>query len=264
MNKSERMLEILKMLDGDGRLDIEEIARRLDVSSATARRDLDALASQNLLTRTRGGAVGASIAYDLPARYEHAAYASQKAAIAALVSSFVEPGMVVGLTGGTTCASIATAIAARPEFFAPHGKPSLTVVTNAIKIAEMLVVRPYIRTVVTGGVVHPYSYELVGPYAENVLDNVAIDIALIGVNGIDVEVGATVDDPGEADVNARMMRRAHRSIIVADSSKIGARRFARVGTEADVRTLATDAGITVEQRAAFADADIEVLVAEVP
>jgi DeoR family transcriptional regulator of aga operon len=115
--------------------------------------------------------------------------------------------------------------------------------------------------VVTGGVVHARSYELVGPYSDVVLEKITMDIAFIGVNGIDPVVGATVHDEGEASVNSLMARRATRAIVVADSSKIGRKAFATLSGPTILTTLITDDGITAEQRAAFREQGVDVIVA---
>jgi DeoR family transcriptional regulator of aga operon len=261
MNRAERLNAVLDLLAESGQVDVEDIVAKLDVSAATARRDLDALASQQLLTRTRGGAVGQSVAYDLPIRYKREQHAPEKLRIAQAASALVPRGAVVGLCGGTTSTAIATVLGARPDLMEPSPHPNLTVVTNAINIAAQLVMRPQIKTVVTGGVVHARSYELVGPYSDVVLEKITMDIAFIGVNGIDPVVGATVHDEGEASVNSLLARRATRAVVVADSSKIGRKAFATLGGPKLLTTLITDDGITAEQRAAFVEAGFEVIVA---
>ena len=75
---------------------------KLDVSAATIRRDFDQLAEQQMLIRTRGGAVAHGVSYDLPLRYKTARHASEKQRIAKAVAGLVSPGEAVGLTGGTT------------------------------------------------------------------------------------------------------------------------------------------------------------------
>ncbi|WP_348788593.1 DeoR/GlpR family DNA-binding transcription regulator [Leifsonia sp. NPDC080035] len=261
MNRAERLNAVLDLLAEDGQIEVEEIVAKLDVSAATARRDLDALASQQLLTRTRGGAIGQSVAYDLPIRYKREQHTPEKLRIAQAASALVPRGAVVGLCGGTTSTAVATVLGSRPDLMEPSPHPNLTVVTNAINIAAQLVMRPQIKTVVTGGVVHARSYELVGPYSDVVLEKITMDIAFIGVNGIDPIVGATVHDEGEASVNSLMARRATRSVVVADSSKIGRKAFATLGGPKVLTTLITDDGITDEQRAAFVEHGIEVIVA---
>ena len=185
MNRAERLSAVLDLLAESGQVEVDQIVERLDVSPATARRDLDALAEQQLLTRTRGGAVAHSVAYDLPIRYKNQQNPEAKAAIARAASALVPRGAVIGLCGGTTATAIADALMSRADIMEPSPEPSLTVVTNAINIAMQLAMRPQIKTVVTGGVVHARSYELVGSYVDTVLGSITLDLAFIGVNGVD-------------------------------------------------------------------------------
>lgn len=261
MNRSERLRAVLDLLAESGQLAVDDIVTRLKVSPATARRDLDTLASQQLLTRTHGGAVGQSVAYDLPLRYKQSQRLDEKERIAHAASALVPFGAVVGLCGGTTSTAVATALSTRPDLAEPSPNPSLTIVTNAVNIAAALVVRPQIKTVLTGGVVHPRSYELVGPYTDTILSKITLDFAFVGVNGIDPEFGPTVHDEGEAAVNALMASRAANAVIVTDSSKIGRRTFATLGEPGLFGTLITDDGILPAQKRAFEDAGYRVVVA---
>ncbi|BDZ54678.1 DeoR/GlpR family DNA-binding transcription regulator [Agromyces marinus] len=263
MNRSERLSALLELLAEAGQLEVDEIVERLEVSPATARRDLDALAREQLLTRTRGGARAFSVAYDLPLRYKNLQRPDAKTAIARAASGLVSPGAIIGLSGGTTTTGIATELLARPDLMEPGDDPGLTVVTNAVNIAMELAARPRIKTVVTGGVVHARSYELVGAHADAVLRGFTLDLAFIGVNAIDPALGPTVHDEREAAVNAAIAARAERAVVVADSSKIGRRAFATVGGPSLFGMLVTDSGITDEQRAQFETAGLEVVVADV-
>jgi DeoR family transcriptional regulator, aga operon transcriptional repressor len=261
MNRPDRLRSILDLLADAGEVEVDELVARLGISPATARRDLDALAEQQLLTRTRGGATRQSVAYDLPMRYKREQHAEQKQRIALAASALVPRGAVIGLCGGTTSTAVAHALGSRPDLSEPSPDPTLTVITNAINIAAQLAMRPQIKTVVTGGVVHPRSYELTGPYSDVVLGMITMDIAFLGVNGIDPAFGATVHDEREASINALMAARATRAIAVADSSKLGRRAFATLGGPRALTTLITDDGITAEMRAAFEDNGVEVIVA---
>lgn len=260
MKRAERLEAVLRMLAEGGQVEVEEIVSRLEVSPATARRDLDALANQQLLTRTRGGAIAQSVAYDLPIRYKRGQHVPEKQRIARAASALVVRGTVVGLCGGTTSTAVADALGARRDLMEVSPNPNLTVVTNAVNIAAQLVMRPQIKTVLTGGVVQARSYELVGPYTDIVLERITMDIAFIGVNGIDPLLGATVHDENEASINSLMAQRATRAVLVADSSKIGRRAFATMELPATTMII-TDGGITAEQRRDFADRGFEVIVA---
>ena len=166
--------------------------------------------------------------------------------------------LVVGLSGGTTTTAIAAALAARDDLAAG---PGITVVTNAVNIAAQLATRPDIKVVVTGGVIHSRSYELVGPFVEQLLRGVRLDIAFIGVNGMDAAAGATTQDEREAAVNRMMAERARRAVVVTDSSKIGTVAFAAVGGPELFPVLLTDDGSDDAALAAFRDAGYEVMTA---
>ncbi|HEU0181082.1 MAG TPA: DeoR/GlpR family DNA-binding transcription regulator, partial [Agromyces mariniharenae] len=216
---------------------------------------------QQLLTRTRGGAVAHSVAYDLPIRYKNQQNPEAKAAIARAASGLVPRGAVIGLCGGTTATAIADALMSRADIMEPSPEPSLTVVTNAINIAMQLAMRPQIKTVVTGGVVHARSYELVGSYVDAVLGSITLDLAFIGVNGVDPVVGPTSHDEREAAVNALMASRAAHPVLVADASKIDKRAFAAIGHRRLFPTIITDDAATPEQRQRLTDSGYDVIVA---
>ena len=139
--------------------------------------------------------------------------------------------------------------------------PALTVVTNALNIATELAVRQHIKIVTTGGVARPQSYELTGPLATGVLEQVTLDVAILGVDGIDAAAGATAHHEGEASINRLMARQAARSSIAADSSKVGRRAFARICTAGEIDVLVTDTGIAAEDAARLEDAGVDVVTA---
>ncbi|MFD5224120.1 DeoR/GlpR family DNA-binding transcription regulator [Microbacterium sp. NPDC058342] len=258
MKRAARLSAILDLLAAQGEVTVEELVDRFGASAATTRRDLDSLAERRLLTRTHGGAVAQSVAYELPIRYRSHHGTGAKERIAALAASIVEPGQVVGLSGGTTTNAIATALAAR-EDLAEHG---VTVVTNAVNIAAQLAMRPEFKVVVTGGVIHARSFELVGPFVEQLLGGIHLDVAFIGVNGLSPDAGATTHDEAEAAVNRMMAQQAARALIVADASKIGRTSFAHVGGAELFPLVIADAAIAGEDRAALMDAGYEVRIAE--
>jgi DeoR family transcriptional regulator, aga operon transcriptional repressor len=137
--------------------------------------------------------------------------------------------------------------------------PAITVVTNALNIATELAVRQHIKIVATGGVARPQSYELTGPLATGVLEQVTLDVAILGVDGIDSAAGATAHHEGEASINRLMSRQARRVIIVADSSKVGKRAFARICSLAEIGVLVTDTGIPADEATLLEHAGVDVV-----
>jgi DeoR family transcriptional regulator of aga operon len=250
MRQTERLASILEALAADRTVGVAALARRLDVSSATIRRDLILLQDQRLLTRTHGGAVAHGVLYELPLRYKGARRQHEKRAIASAAAARITDGMAVGLTGGTTSTEVARAIVDRER---------LTVVTNAINIASELAVRPNLRLVVTGGTARPESYELVGPIADHALAGLHLDVAVIGVDGIDAVAGCTTHHEVEAATDLALIDRAGSVIVVADASKIGAVAFAQICPVGRVDILITDRGAGVRALHGLREAGVQVI-----
>jgi DeoR family transcriptional regulator of aga operon len=250
VRQTERLASILEAVAADRTVGVATLATRLDVSTATIRRDLDLLQEQRLLARTHGGAVAQGVLYELPLRYKGARRQDEKRRIAAEAAGRVADGMAVGLTGGTTCTEVARSLVDRER---------LTVVTNAINIASELAVRPNLRLVVTGGTARPESYELVGPIADQALAGLHLDVAVIGVDGIDVDAGCTTHHEVEAATDLALIDRAKTVIVVADASKIGHVAFAQICPLDRVHMLITDRGASVRDLHAIRQAGVEVV-----
>ena len=271
-DRAQRWSELLGLLGDRGRLSVAEAALTLAVSEATIRRDFAALADQQLATRTHGGVVATGMAYDLPTRYRGRSdpdrgQAERRERIAATAAALLEPGTVVGFNGGTTTTATARRLAARsdlqradlPGADQRHGAtPAITVVTNALNIATEMVLRPHVRTVTLGGIARPGSYELIGPLAALVLEELWLDVLVLGVDGFDAMAGATCRHGGEAGIDAHMVRRARTVMVVAGAEKLGRRTFARICPAAGVHTLVTDTDADPERLAEITAAGVQV------
>ncbi|RII17703.1 Glucitol operon repressor [Streptomyces sp. YIM 130001] len=264
MPKHDRWSSLLEVLAAEGRLDVEDAAGRLGVSAATIRRDFDELSERRMLLRTRGGALAHGVSYELPLRYRSSRNARQKQQIAAAAADLIGDGEVVGLNGGTTTTEVARALAVRAgsdlQAVPASGEPPvLTVVTNALNIAGELAVRPQIKIVTTGGVARPQTYELVGPLTRGVLDEVVLDVVVLGADAVDPGLGVMTRHEDEASVSRQFAERARRVIVVADSTKMGARAFARICGIARIDVLVTDSAVEPAMVAGLTEAGIKVL-----
>jgi DeoR family transcriptional regulator, aga operon transcriptional repressor len=249
MRQAERVGAILEHLSAHGSVSVTDLASELAVSPATIRRDLELLDDQRLLTRTHGGAVAQGVLYELPLRYKTARHREEKRRIALEAAARVADGEAVGLTGGTTTTEVARVLVERQR---------LTVVTNALNIASELAIRPNLKLVVTGGWARSESYELVGPLAEQSLAGLNLDTVFLGVDGVSFEAGLMTHHEVEAHTNLALMERARRTVVVADSSKIGRTAFARICAIERVHELITDVAADEGALAAIRDAGVAV------
>ncbi|MFC0672377.1 DeoR/GlpR family DNA-binding transcription regulator [Brachybacterium hainanense] len=259
-SRRERLDDVLNLIIERGHIAVEELTDELGVSPATVRRDLDHLAGQQLVIRTRGGASAHASAAALPLRYKASRHARAKEAIAQVAASLAEPGSVIGLNGGTTTTTLAHELALRPAFV--ESERQTVLVTNAVNIAQELAVRSHLQMVVTGGIVREQSFELVGTWADQLLAQIRIDTLFLGVDAISAADGARTHNESEAAINARLVERARRVIVLADSSKATAPAFALICPIGRVDALVTDTSIGAEDLAALRAAGVEVHLAD--
>ncbi len=218
-----RQRRILRLLEAEGGLRTQELARRLGVSEATVRRDLAALAERGLVERTHGGALplrmgsAAEPPFDLKARRK----VPEKERIAARAAELVPERATVILDSGTTALALARRLAER----------RVTVIALDLKTAEALA-RGRAEVWLVGGRARNGLFSLVGPWAEAQLAEVHADLFFLGADAVDDEAvtNATVE---EAAVKRRAAAAAEATYLIADHSKFGRRALARVvGLEA--------------------------------
>lgn len=256
MTRAQRLAELLDRLVSSGELVVEDTADHFGVSTATIRRDLDHLASQQLLTRTHGGAVPNSTSYDLPMRYKSSSRTNAKIRIARAAVEMLWPGCAVSLNGGTTTLEIARALPAAAAL-----STGITLVTNALNIATELTVRPHIKIMVCGGVARPQSYELVGPIAAQTLGQLTVDVCFLGAYGLDLAAGITTSDEGESAINRVLVQQAKRTVAVLDSAKLGQVGFSRICHVGEVDALITDSDADPNVLAELERQQVEVVIA---
>lgn len=260
MARAARLTELVERVVAEGSVSVEEVMATYAISASTARRDLDMLAEQQLVTRTRGGAMANPGSGDVPMRYRSSRHGSEKQAIAREAVARLVPGSVVAFNGGTTTTAVAYELGVALAAAYPHEEDVTTVVTNAVNIANDLAVRTQLRVVVTGGVARARSYELVGPLAEALLPRISLDTLVLGVSAIDLrEGGLFTHHDGEAAINAALVSAARRTIVVSDSSKLSVRAFARICGLDQCDLLITDPGIDDASAAEIEGYGVEIV-----
>lgn len=255
-SRASRWSAMLDHLATSSRLGVGEAADLLGVSEATIRRDFTELARRQLVARNHGGVVATSVAYELPYRYRSSRADDERMRVATAAAAFVQPGQVVGLNGGTTTTATARAIAAREDL---DGEGlGITIVTNALNIATEAVLRSHIQCVSLGGVARPESYEVTGPLAVLVLQQLWIDVAIVGVNGLTAREGATCRHEDEAAIVRAMIDRSRSVICVTTGDKIGVRTFASICPADRVDHLVTTQQADEAEVAALREAGLQV------
>jgi DeoR family transcriptional regulator of aga operon len=249
-HRDERLRAIVELVESSERpVTVEWLAEELAVSAATVRRDTVVLERQGVVARSWGrvGRPGGFV--EQPIGQRASQHAAEKRRIAQAAAKLVPDEALVGLTGGTTTLAVARAIA---------GRRKLTVVTNSLSVGMQLTHRSNIRLILSGGEARTASFELSGPLAESAIGAFNLDLAIVGVDGVDVRAGCTTYDHAEASTNAALVQRATRTLVVADASKLGRAGFARVCDVSDISMIITDRAATDAQVAEFIEAGVAV------
>ncbi|MFD2612207.1 DeoR/GlpR family DNA-binding transcription regulator [Paenibacillus gansuensis] len=251
-SRRDRILQLLKM---QGRITVQEIIDKFQCSEATARRDLDQIVKTEPVIRTIGGAQyeGYAAARETSFFEKKEQHWPEKEAIAAKAASLIQPGDIIGLTGGSTTYLISRAI--------KHMR-GITVVTNAVNVAMELAESDGIQVVVTGGVMRNRSFELCGPLAEKMVEHLHIGKMFIGIDGVTEEQGLTTYSEQEAEIARLLIRRSASTIAVFDPTKVGRTSLFSIAPLKEIHACVTNASLPQTFRKVLRTHSIEIYLAD--
>jgi DeoR family fructose operon transcriptional repressor len=253
MYAEERQQLILDRARAEGRVEVNALAEVLDVTPETVRRDLTILERHGVLRRVHGGAIPVErLGFEpgVEARLERFVAEKERIAKAAL-PHLPDEGTVL-LDAGTTTLRLAEQLPRDRE---------LTIVTNSLAIAMVVAQQPNLSLYVLGGRVRGRTLAAVGSWVTTALQDVFVDVAFIGTNGLSVERGLTTPDQSEAAAKRAMISAARRSIVVTDHTKIGVDHFSRFADLSDIAAVITDSGLDPETAAEIEALGPEVVLA---
>jgi DeoR/GlpR family transcriptional regulator of sugar metabolism len=248
MREVERRARLVERLSADGGATVAQLAADVGVTPSTIRRDLARLARDGRLVRTYGGAA-------ITDRVRHAVAADPtreaKRRIARAAAGLVADGATIAIGSGTTALEFARAIADR----------RLTVITNALDVANVLLDRDGIELIVLGGVVRPRMHSMLGHLAEIATAELRADTLFMGIGAISVEQGLMNDSVPEILIDRALRRMARSVVVLADASKLGQVAPGFVFGLDEVDVLVTDDGAALETLAAVRARGVRVIVA---
>jgi DeoR family transcriptional regulator of aga operon len=232
LSSVERQETIVKLVEQRKRMTVAQVSEELGVSLATARRDLDELATCSRVERVHGGAIPARFAPpEPPAVHRLVDRAAEKRRIGVAAAALVREGETIFLGSGTTTLEVARQIRARR---------GLTVVTNSLHVITVLADSADITLICLGGLLRRSEMSLIGHMTEAALGDVRANKVFLGVRGIDLEHGLTNAYLPETEVDRLMVRAGREAIVVADHTKCGQVAAGFVAPLSAVHTLVTD------------------------
>lgn len=226
-----RQNEILDLARSEGRVLVDDLARRFEVTLQTIRRDLSELAEAGLLDRVHGGAVPRSGMVNLGYEARRRMNAEAKAAIGRACAAAIPDNSSLILNLGTTTEAVAAALLHHSN---------ITVVTNNMNVANILLSNSSCEIIVAGGTLRRSDGGLIGEVTTQFFEQFKVDYAVIGTSALDGDGDLLDFDLAEVRVSRAILRQARQAYLVADHSKLDRSAPARIASLSEIDGMFTD------------------------
>lgn len=211
MLSQERYIRIQEIVNAKRTVTVAELAKRLNTSESTIRRDLTALDELGKIKKFFGGATtvhNTQRFIEDTIRVKETLMKEEKTVIAEYAASLISDDDFVYIDAGTTTARMIDFI-----------KDSrATFVTNGIVHARKLIDKGF-NTYLVGGKIRPTTEAIVGSEAVTNISRLNFSKAFIGTNGVDIKAGYSTPDIDEANIKTAAIERSYMSFVLADHSK---------------------------------------------
>ena len=226
-----RQSEILDIANGEGRVIVDDLAQRFDVTLQTIRRDLGELANAGLIDRVHGGAVPRTGVTNLGYEERRRLHDTAKADIARACAAAIPDNCSIIINLGTSTEAVARELL--------HHR-NITVITNNMNVANILVANPSCEVIVAGGTLRRSDGGLVGELTTDFLEHFKVDFAIIGASALDADGDLLDYDLAEVRVAKTIIRQARRTYLVCDHSKLGRSAPVRLASLQEISAVFTD------------------------
>ncbi|MDO6498793.1 transcriptional repressor AgaR [Photobacterium sanguinicancri] len=250
----ERRMEIVNVVNRDGKARVEDLAAQFDVSSVTIRSDLSFLEKNGYVVRSHGAAIpNTGVIAELTVHEKRRQNAGIKSLIGQAAAKLIESGDTVILDSGTTTREIASSLKSLED---------VVVMTNGLDVAMELASAPGIEVLMSGGVLRKNALSFSGSQAEHSLKNYRFDKVFLGVDGFDLRAGITTHNEQEASLNRLMCEISEQVIAVVDSSKFGKRSCHMIREFGNIDILVTDSDIPEDYVQGLREMKVDVIIVE--
>lgn len=248
----DRRERILSFVQTNGSVRVRDIAKKFKVSEMTVRRDIKQLADEGTIERIHGGARTPknNVSHELSPSQKELLNPEIKALIGAKAVSQITAESVVGIGSGTTCLAFSRQLCARDD---------LTIVTISVAVANTFWSNSKSRVLLVGGELTK-SLTLAGPIALQALENLHLDITVLGSHGFDSSEGFTCPNLLEAQINRKLLSISDRAMVVADADKWGVVGLTTFAQLKDIDVLVSDDRLPNVAKEALVDNGVEILL----
>ncbi|WP_078544527.1 DeoR/GlpR family DNA-binding transcription regulator [Litchfieldia alkalitelluris] len=250
----ERHELILEQLDKHKIIKVSELSKLLEVTEKTVRGDLELLENRGILKRIHGGAV---LVEDegriLPIAERQSGHGDVKLAIARAAVELIKPNDTILMDGGSTTIALAELLGDFP----------ITVITNDLKIANILLHKNNVQLMVLGGTRIDSSSSLMGAQATEMLKRMRVNRLYIGTTGVSIEHGLTVFNSIHADWKKQIIASANHITLLADSTKFEKVALIQFASINEIDEIVTDTRLDDAVKLKLNGMNLKVLLAKI-
>lgn len=255
-NVTLREQRILEFLEQKGAATYQDLENLLQVSSMTARRDVQRLAKRGLLVKTLGGAQRSNapqFLYETSLLSRIEIQRAEKRAIAREAMSFFKANQTLFLDGSSTCIEFARLIA--------KSDIALTIITNSVIIAMELGQAAKVSVICLGGEYDAQSACLGGTLTEEDAKKFYVDSAFVSTKAFVPTEGTYESSIGTLRVKQLLASRCSQLILLVDHSKFGQRALCKVLDVGAIQIVITDPGTPADALRVLKERGCQIVIA---
>ncbi|MDL4840308.1 DeoR/GlpR family DNA-binding transcription regulator [Aquibacillus rhizosphaerae] len=254
MLSMERYQTIISELEKYKIVKVTQLANNLGVTEKTIRIDLESLEKRGLLKRVHGGAILLEAEGKLlPIDERQSAHNETKRAIAKEAIKLIKPNDTILMDGGSTTKEICKMLGDFP----------VSIITNDLKIANMLDGKDNVQLIVLGGTRIPKSSSLIGAQATELLKQLRVNRLFFGTTGVSITHGLTVFNSLHADWKKQIIKSADHVTLVADSSKFEKVALVRFASFTEIDEIITDSHLNEQLKEKMNNYNVSVKIASI-
>lgn len=224
-NIKDRRDKIIKLLEENDSMTVQNIIDNFDYSPATIRNDLKSLNNEGIINRKHGLAEinqGSLKTYTENFSDREMKFHEQKQELAQESMKYIKDSQCIILDASSTCYELAKLI--------NKSDLKLTIITNGLMVANLLKGNPSITLILIGGIVNGASSALEGLLGIEILSKINIDCSFVSPNAFTVEKGLTDFSIYEVQLKKEMVKHSDKTIALLSQEKLGSTSLAQFAT----------------------------------
>lgn len=256
MANTERLERLKNLLIKSNGIGIKELAKILDVTEMTVRRDLKSLLETGDAVIVRGVAVYRPKAVSVEAQVysiedQKKVMKEEKERIGKKATELLVVGDVVFLDVGTTVEKLVLSM---------EDNMQITAMCFAANTLFQLQKKNISQIIMGGGYYHPSSTVFESEAIIPIMNGLRATKAFIAPAAVDMDLGLTCSVPYDKTIKELEIKNSQKVIALITSNKYGKVKSTQFGTWNDVDVVITDKGIPKEWVDFFKDREIELFI----